>query len=87
MKYATPYGSSQGVFDLSRNGKSFHNLRLTTTLGLEEGTIHATVNGRVTLCSTPISQPLTLNSPSMPDKREPVCKFCKKADEEERRYR
>ncbi|MGO9113151.1 MAG: hypothetical protein ACLP9L_28285 [Thermoguttaceae bacterium] len=49
--------------------------------------IHATINGRVTLCSKPVpKQPLTLDSTTAPRNGKSVCKFCKQAEEEGRRY-
>jgi hypothetical protein len=49
--------------------------------------IHITTNGRVTLCSKPIPHPLTLDTETVPRNGKPVCKFCKKAEEEGRNYR
>jgi hypothetical protein len=48
--------------------------------------IHATVNGRVTLCSKPVPHPLTLDTQTMPRNDKSVCKHCKRGEEEGRRY-
>lgn len=49
--------------------------------------IHATTNGRLTLCGTLVPHPLTLDSQNAPrSNNKSVCKFCKRAEEEGRRY-
>ena len=48
--------------------------------------IHATVNGRLTLCDKPVPDLLTLDSQSPPRDSKAVCKLCKRAEEEGRPY-
>ena len=48
--------------------------------------IHATLNGRVTLCSKPVPHSLALDTPTMPHGGKGICQFCRKAEEEGRRY-
>ena len=64
--------------------ENMHWIQWTTMAGPSQ--IHLTVNGRVTLCSKPISHSLTLDTQTRPRNDKQVCKFCKKAEEEGRRY-
>ena len=48
--------------------------------------IHATVNGRVTLCSKLVFHSPILNSQTKPSDGKSICKLCQKAEEEGRRY-
>ena len=49
--------------------------------------VHATDNGRITLCSKAIIHSLTSTSEKYPRNTKTICKFCLKAEEEGRPFR